>query len=134
MLTNPVQLTGFLSAATRSLTVDNGLSLTTMTGLAYSARSIRSEDIVFMTIPVADWATEWGRVVWTSKAGAVWANMAADQPIAPDVAPPAAPQTTAGTTAEPAPGEDPVQPDPGQTRRAGREPFTGADTTAVCTG
>ena len=134
VLTNPVKLTGFLSAATSSLTVDNGLTLATMTGLAYSARSVRSGDIVFMTIPVADSAQEWGRVVWTSKATSVWANMAADQPIAPDAAPPAAPQTTAGTTAEPAPGEDPEQPVPGQTRRAGREPFTGADTTAVCTG
>ena len=132
VLTNPGKITAFLSAATSSLTVDNGLDLVDMTGLAYSLRSIRSGDIVFMTIPVAAAPEDRNRLVWSSAAKDVWANMVPDQPVAPEVVAPPAVETptgapTTGVTAPTVP-----QPAPGQTREAGKEPFTGADTTAVC--
>ena len=51
-LANPAKVTSFLSAATSALTVDKGLNLMTLSGIAYSLRSIRANDITFMTIPV----------------------------------------------------------------------------------
>jgi LCP family protein required for cell wall assembly len=122
VLLNPVKLTAFLSAATDSLTVDEGLNLVNLTGLGYSLRSVRSANITLMTIPVAAAPEDRNRLVWTSAASPVWANMAADQPIVAQPEPPVTDPSQPAAT-EPAPGE---------TKQAGREPFTPADVTAVC--
>lgn len=136
VLTNPAKVTAFLSAATKSLTVDSGLNLVTLTGIAYSLHSVRADDITFMTIPTAPAPGNANRLVWTSAAKTVWANMAADQPIVGGEAS-AAPTTgtTSGTTTPPtagATGAASSTPAPTQTKEAGKEPFTPADVTAVC--
>lgn len=123
VLLNPVKLTTFLSAATDSLTVDDGLNLANLTGLGYSLRTVRSANITLMTIPVAAAPEDPNRLVWTSAAAPVWADMAADQPIVAQPEPPVTDPSRPAAT-EPAPAE---------TKQAGREPFTPADVTAVCT-
>jgi LCP family protein required for cell wall assembly len=147
VLANPAKITGFLSAATSSLTVDSGLNLVGMTGLAYGMRSVRAGDITFMTIPTAPWPQDRNRLVWEPRASDVWANLAEDRPIVgpdgtlsprPGAAPPSSAPTSgssgaasSGPSATAAPPSSPA-PDPARTRQAGDEPFTAADTTAVC--
>ena len=134
-LTNPGKITSFLSAATSSLTVDKGLNLMTLTGIAYSLHSIRANDITFMTIPVQTAPSNPNRLVWAPAAKTVWANVASDKPIAGADAAPAstapAPTTSAGTTTAPTPTAS-ATPTPAQTKVAGQQPFTPADVTAVC--
>ena len=82
VLTDVPKLMNFLDAATKSLTVDPGLSsLTDMAGLALSLRSLDRSAITFMTIPVADAPSDKNRVVWTSEADVVWAKMLVDDPL-----------------------------------------------------
>ncbi len=131
ILTDVPNLMGFLNAATRSLTVDPELrSLTDMAGLALSLRTIDRSAITFMTIPVAAAPSDPNRVVWTSAADTVWANMVGDQPI---VAPAETPAPT--TTTEPGSTESPTAtPTPSSTTTAtpGVDPFTADDVTGVC--
>ena len=127
VLTNPTKLVAFLSAATQSLTTDSEMSLTDMTGLAYNLRNIDRGNITFMTIPWAAAKSDKNRVEWTSAATQVWSDMANDVPPADYVAPVAtpAPGATPGATT-------PVVPAPTETKKAGKEEFSVADTTAVC--
>lgn len=115
MLTDAPALFKFLNAATSSVTASPDLaSITGLTGLAISLRGTRAADITFMTIPFATAPTDKDRVVMTSAAKAIWANMAADKPLAPapvatspaTAAPgaTAAPSTTAAPTAVKTPG------------------------------
>lgn len=131
VLTNPKKLISFLSAATSSLTTDSAMSLSNMTGLAYNLRNISSGNITFMTIPFAPARSDRNRVEWTSEADTVWSNMANDIPALGEapVTPvePTAPATP-GTTAPP----PPVAPEPAETKEAGKEAFSAADTTDVC--
>ncbi|PFG32498.1 LCP family protein [Sanguibacter antarcticus] len=135
ILTNTPDLLKFLNAATSSLTASPELaSLPNMSGLAYSLRTITSDKITFMTIPIATAPSDANRVVWTSEADTVWANMVADQPIVtveePEVADPAATATeTPDTSIDPATPEETT---PVETKDPGQEAFTSADTTAVC--
>jgi LCP family protein required for cell wall assembly len=144
VLTDVPTLVSFLSAATSSLTLDSGLDLNALTGLAWSARSIRTDNITFMTIPWGAAGADGNRVKWTSAADAVWAAMAADTPIVTDETADAA-TPDAGTGTDPATGTDPGTgstaapttpttelPTQVETRKAGREAFTGADVTATC--
>jgi LCP family protein required for cell wall assembly len=142
-LANPAKVTSFLSAATSSLTVDSGLNLVTLSGLAYSLRSVRANDITFMTIPVLTAPSDPNRLVWAPAAKTVWANMVADKPIAGADAPASSPSASAtpshaattpagtatGTVTAPAATATPA---PAQTKVAGQQPFTPADVTAVC--
>ncbi|WP_343048004.1 LCP family protein [Cellulomonas humilata] len=131
VLTNPQKLISFLSAATASLTTDNGMSIGNMTGLAYNLRNISTGNITFMTIPFAAARSDPNRVEWTSAADEVWANLVNDVPALGET--PAAPATTAPTTpgATTAP-ETPVIPAPSETKKAGQEAFSADDTTDVC--
>ncbi|PFG32499.1 LytR family transcriptional attenuator [Sanguibacter antarcticus] len=135
ILTNTPDLLKFLNAATSSLTASPELaSLPNMSGLAYSLRTITSDKITFMTIPITTAPSNEYRVVWTSEADTVWANMVADQPIVtveePEVADPAATATeTPDTSVDPATPEETT---PVETKDPGQEAFTSADTTAVC--
>lgn len=157
VLTDVPQLTRFLSAGTSSLTVDEGLKGDAL-GLVYSLRSLRAEDITFVTVPWAQARSNKYKVEWTAEADELWANVAADRPAlgtpgspAGEPAGTAAPGGTApdgtaldgtapggtapgagGSTATPGAATPPDAPAPAQTRRAGREPFTANDTTAVC--
>jgi LCP family protein required for cell wall assembly len=156
MLTDITQLIRFLDSATESLSIDSGFSsITDMAGLAYSLRSTSAANISFMTIPFAAAPSDPNRVVWTSEADAIWANVAADQPMLagtsqdPDAAAdpgtgtadPGAGTADPGTgTTDPGAGTDPGQtatqtpeaPAPVQTREAGKEAFSAGDVTAVC--
>ncbi len=141
ILTDVPQLMGFLNAATASLTVDPGLrSLTDMAGLALSLRSLDRSAITFMTIPVTAWPQDKNRVVWTSAAKTVWANMAADEPIVAPVDTPAA-TPSATTSASTAPSATPspsattaqsAEPSTTTTAKPGTDPFTADDVTGVC--
>ena len=146
VLANPAKLTAFLQAATSSLTVDDRLDLAGMVGLAYGLRSIDAGDITLTTLPTQEAPENRNRLVWASAAADVWANLAADLPItradgslsgAPGTEPPSS-AGTPGTAASSAPtaasSSSAPAPEPTRTRRAGVEPFTPADVTAVCGG
>lgn len=146
MLTDITQLIRFLDSATESLSIDSGFSsITDMAGLAYSLRSTAAGNISFMTIPFATAPSDPNRVVWTSEADTIWANVASDQPMlsgtSQDPDAPAGEGTTDPGTPDPgasapAPGqtatEAPAAPAPTQTREAGKEAFSAGDVTAVC--
>jgi len=51
-LTNPLKLTGFLNVATKSLTVDSGLSLGDMRTLASHFRHLDPTHVTFLTAPI----------------------------------------------------------------------------------
>lgn len=138
------ELLSFMSAATSSLTTDGGLTVQTMVGLAYSARSLSGGGITFLTIPNGPDPADPNRVVWTSAADTVWSNMVQDLPVvASETTAPTTVPTTAATTpptgsattgaTSPTTTADPsTVPTPAETKTAGREPFTGDDVTAVC--
>jgi len=144
VLTNVPNLVSFLSAATSSLTTDSGLQLQNLTGLAYNLRNINRDNVVFMTIPTGPAPSDPNRLVWTSAATAIWANMAADKPILQEAAQPtpttastpaktsAAGGTKAGTTTPPAAAATPAAPAPSASKSAGHEAFTSADNTGSC--
>ncbi|MET0435715.1 MAG: LCP family protein [Cellulomonas sp.] len=151
MLTDITQLIRFLDSATESLSIDSGFSsISDMAGLAYSLRSASADNISFMTIPFAAAPSDPNRVVWTSEADTIWANVAADQPMLAGTGEDTATTdpgtdtgtgdagtgtegtgdggtgTGAGTPAAPAPSATT------QTREAGKEAFSAGDVTAVC--
>ncbi len=129
VLANPGKLVRFLSAATSSLTVDNGMSVADMTGLAYNLRNIDRHNITFVTIPWAPAKSDRNRVEWTSAAAKVWADMAHDTPPAGATPATPTPTTPGGTATTPAPATSPT---PAPTKAAGKEEFSAGDTTDVC--
>jgi hypothetical protein len=56
-LAYPARFAGFLDAATRYLTVDSAFSVAEMRSQALAMRNLRSEDIVFITAPIAGFGT-----------------------------------------------------------------------------
>ncbi len=85
-LSDMASLTQLVSAVSSSLTVDQGLSVTTTTSLAYSLRSVSRSNVVFATAPFRYDTDNPNRVRLADEADEVWAAMAADTPIA-DVLP-----------------------------------------------
>ena len=70
VLGNPLRLNAFLGAATRAVSVDETVTASSLRSLAVQLRSLRPDDIVFMTIPVAGTGTEDGQsVVHLDRAG-----------------------------------------------------------------
>jgi LCP family protein required for cell wall assembly len=57
-LTNPLKLNAFLEAATRAVSVDESLTISRLRSLALQFRSVRADDLVFVTAPVAGAGTE----------------------------------------------------------------------------
>jgi len=96
VVTDSPKLAKFVGAVTKSLTMDTGMSLDTMVGLAYSLRNINTSEVVFMTVPFVN---DGNRVRWTSDADTVWKAMAKDQSIIEALNPPPPP---------PKPGEKPT--------------------------
>ncbi|MBU4216156.1 MAG: LCP family protein [Actinobacteria bacterium] len=133
VLTNAGELIGFASAVSSSLTMDPGLSLSTLTGLAYGLKNISGANITFMTIPWTTAPTDKARVVWADGAADIWANMAADRPIVatetPAVTPTTPTPTGAATTAPPAP----TTPAPATTKTAGKDAMSADDLTSSTT-
>lgn len=70
-LTNPARLANFVDAATTNLTVDADLQVSDMRDLGFSMRSVRGDDIVFVTAP-------WSGVDMHPVAGSI-VVMASDQ-------------------------------------------------------
>jgi len=138
VMTSAPTLLQFLGAATSSLTIDSALDLQSLTGLAWSARSVRLDDITLMTVPWGPAKSDKDRVEWTAEADVLWANMAADQPIVTPEVPVTDPGTgtdpgtDAGATTAPPAAPETEAPTPAQTKKAGREAFTPADVTATC--
>ncbi len=56
-LTNPLKLDRFLSALTKSISVDESVSAGDLRSLALSMRSVRVSDVMFMTLPHKDAGT-----------------------------------------------------------------------------
>jgi len=57
-LTNPLRLNAFLDAATKAVSADESLTTSTLRSLALQFRSVRPDDLVFVTAPVAGMGTE----------------------------------------------------------------------------
>lgn len=62
---NPVKLNNMVKALTRNLTVDEGWSTTSIAKLGLSLKRIDTDDVVFMTAPIAGTETipVWGSIV-----------------------------------------------------------------------
>lgn len=135
LLTDLPSLYSFLDAATSSITANPELaSAKNLAGLAYSLRNIRSENIVFLTIPWLPNPLNKNEVVWGPTAPQIWENMANDTPLVPDLF--EDPEDTSTSSETDSASEDPdgteAAPSPTATKDAGREPFTSDDVTAQC--
>jgi len=93
-VSDTVALTRLLNATLSSMTIDSGLTMGDATSLAMSLRSVRADDIVFVTVPFAAAPQNPNRVVWTSEADELWAAMIADTPVTDVLSHP--PTTAAG--------------------------------------
>ena len=131
LLTDVPELLRFLNAATSSITASPTLaSIPNLTGLAFSLRGTPTGSITFMTIPFAAAPSDSNRVVMTGEADAIWANLAADQPIVAPTAPAAeTPAATPGAAVDPTPAPIPT---PTETKKPGKDAITADDVTAVC--
>ena len=78
VLTDPPKLIRLADAVTRSLTLSKDVD---PVGLAYALRSVRGEDVTFVTTPSGPDPRNNARVVWTSAADTLWARVAGDQPV-----------------------------------------------------
>ena len=135
LLTDAGQLMQFLSAATSSVKTD--LSVSDLTGLAFSVRGIDRDSITLMTIPWAPARSDRNRVEWTAEADAIWANIAADVPMLgqPEPTAPESPAVPPSSEAPAAPAQPaaPEAPAPEPTKVPGVDAFTPADiTTGSC--
>ena len=81
-LANPIHLTRFLDAATKSLTVDTGLkSIAKLVGLAYPFRHIGLDKVKFVTTPWQADPSNANRVVWAPTADQLWQDIINDRPL-----------------------------------------------------
>src|SRR5699024_8245351 len=81
LLTDAGKLYSFLDAATSSVTASSDFgSISALSGLAYSMRTIDPADISFVTVPVVD-RGDGANVLWTQEATALWEAVAADEPL-----------------------------------------------------
>jgi LCP family protein required for cell wall assembly len=79
-LANPIHLTRFIDAATKSLTLDPGIgSISKLVGLAYQFRHIGLDKIQFVTTPWEPDPSDPNRVVWKPEAQALWSAIKGDQ-------------------------------------------------------
>jgi len=79
-LANPIHLTKFLDAATKSLTVDPGLkSIAKLVGLGYQFRHIGLDKVQFVTTPWEVDPNDPNRVVWAPTANLLWKDIAQDK-------------------------------------------------------
>jgi LCP family protein required for cell wall assembly len=79
-LANPIHLTKFIDAATKSLTLDPGIgSISKLVGLAYQFRHIGLDKIQFVTTPWEADPTDANRVVWKPEAQTLWDAIKNDQ-------------------------------------------------------
>ncbi len=81
-LTRPDRVYSFLSAATRSITVDEELgSIQDLVDLALQFRDTGLGSIEFVTVPNEAYAPDPNRLVWSDKADKLWKRVAKDKPL-----------------------------------------------------
>jgi LCP family protein required for cell wall assembly len=81
-LSRPDRLLGFLEAATKSLTLDEGLgNLYKIAKLGYEFRGIGLDNVQFITIPNKVDPDDPTRLVWTRQADVVWNRIKNDEPL-----------------------------------------------------
>ena len=82
-ISNPITLTKTLDAISRSLSVDEDLTMSTMRSLAIGSRNMRSHDVTFLTVPLTGTGTAGGgqSVVFldAAKDKALWTAMRDDR-------------------------------------------------------
>ncbi|GAB2772749.1 LCP family protein [Nocardioides salsibiostraticola] len=76
------RLVGFLDAATKSLTVDEGLGNVFRIGrLGLGFKNIGLDNIKFITVPFEYSSAQPGRIEWLPEADGIWEKIAADEPL-----------------------------------------------------
>ncbi|WP_110241305.1 LCP family protein [Nocardioides gilvus] len=117
-LTRPDQLYGFLSAATASLHLDEGLaSLSSLVSLALEFRETGLDDIRFITVPIEDYPPNPNRLQWAPDAADLWDRIRHDRPLGARFEsdsisaqrPPGRREPTPGDTAHPSRESNPAQ-------------------------
>ncbi|MFT4264288.1 MAG: LCP family protein [Nocardioides sp.] len=78
-LANPVKVTKFLNAATKSLTLD--MDLTDLVKLALQFKGVGADGIQFITVPWAPPASDPNRVEWTADADVLWRRLKHDKTL-----------------------------------------------------
>ncbi len=82
LMTSAPSLYNFARAGLSSLTTSTSLSnLSTLSGLAYSLRELKPENILFLSAPVTEDPYDRNRVVFTEKADTLWQVLAADSTL-----------------------------------------------------
>ncbi|WP_300677797.1 LCP family protein [Nocardioides sp.] len=82
-LANPIKVTKFLDAATKSLTLD--MNLTDLVKLALQFKNVGAGGIKFITIPNGPAPSDPNRVAWTSEADVVWKRILHDKTLPTDL-------------------------------------------------
>ncbi|GLW96058.1 LCP family protein [Microtetraspora sp. NBRC 16547] len=105
-LTNPVMLTGLVNSALKTLTVDDPLKKDLL-GLANQLKDVSSDDVTFMTVPLADvnyrTPTNESAVLWDKKAARdLFQRIDSDQPLSGPTAA-ASPAASGKASAAPSP-------------------------------
>lgn len=95
LLADPSTLMPVLTSVTRSLSISEGLAdVRDLAGLALTLRDVDPATLSPVTVPVTEAPQDEARVVWTDEADALWAALAADQPLPGDAG--TAPTPTTG--------------------------------------
>lgn len=85
-LARPDRLLKFLGAATKSLTLDDGLSsVKKLSDLASEFQDIGLNNIKFITVPWDFWVEDRNRLVWAEDANRLWKQMRFDRPLSRDL-------------------------------------------------
>ena len=100
LLLRPDRLFSFLNAATKSLTTDPDLGLTTMSSIAKSVSDLGVHNIEFVTVPTEQYPADHNRVQWKASADALWAAIRDDTPL-PGSTGTSKPTATSTTPAKP---------------------------------
>lgn len=123
----------FLDAATESITAGPVIGrIPNMVGLANSLRGVAADGVSFVTLPF-DYAGP--RVTPNADSAALWAAIAADAPIAPEVPEPTPEPTSTGEAplpTEPAASPVTTTPTPTPTTTQPWDVVTGADEAGIC--
>jgi LCP family protein required for cell wall assembly len=82
-LANPLKVTKFLNAATKSLTLD--MDLTDLVKLALQFKGVGAGGIKFITVPNGPAAIDKNRVEWTPEAAVVWRKILHDKALPSDL-------------------------------------------------
>ncbi len=126
ILSQPLSIFDFLSAATSSIKVDAKLdSVGKLADLAVQFRNTGLSDIKFITVPIAPYPLDPNRLIWTDAAAGLWKRIIADQQLGKDfsegsIGADDSVGTVDGGTETPSPGATPT-PSPDASDEAGAD-------------